>query len=812
VNDETQINDTKLSGVEGRSDESLRVGSVVGGRYEIQSLLGAGAMGTVYAAHDRELDEKVALKVLSSSLAASPGALNRFRTEVKLARRVTHGNVARTFELGEHGDLHFLTMEYVDGESLSSRVRQGPMSLDEAAPIVIAISAGLSAAHTAGVIHRDIKPDNILIARDGRVVISDFGIARTAESDGSAHSLTLTQGVVGTPAYMAPEQIQGGEITYRVDLYAFGVLLFQMLVGRLPFAGQTPMEMAIARLVEAPPDPREFVPIPDPIADLILRAMAREPKERPDSAIEFSAAFQLALSLDLPPPSAFGAPARPTTRAPSGGVKGLDQAMIIDQNLPATAAESRTAVSSLAVLPFRNAGPPEDDYLAFGLAEDLIDTLSSIRGLRVLSASAVAKLKRQDRDPMDAGRDLGVRFVVDGTLRRGGDALRLTTRLLDVGTGYQLAADRFDGTAAEMFGFQDQATQSIASALSIEAPAMAPGREAPEDPIALDLYLKARHAYHEVTHERVRESVELFNEALARAPDHPLISAGLAIAEARAWFMEARPQPDVPERVLASAERAVLRGPYLGESHLALGLARLNMGDAPGAARSLRAAISRSPSLAEAHDVLGRMLVEIGRVQDGLRRLRVALGLDRSIQTPLFELTRALVLFGEWNRALPLLAEIERMGGEVARIYVVRVHGWRGEIEKLERLEASRQSSDPVLRLMLDFHRGRVTKEHVYQVLESQFPGPGGSTRRRALFTQLKAEVAAMAGDGDTVVRELQRADSFGFLDLMWLERFWHLDPFRERPEFVRICDSVQRRADSVSEAVWGREQSSSRL
>ena len=235
---------------EGVSATVEHAGTVLAGRYELLGLLGVGGMGAVYRAHDRELDEEVALKMLRPAFLASAGALARFRREVKIARRVTHRNVARTFDIGQDGTSRFLTMELIDGPSLGRRLEDGgALGVEEALRVAREICDGLEAAHAVGVVHRDLKPDNVLLA-DDRVVVTDFGIARIDRGDGGATGAAI----VGTPAYMAPEQVLGQPADARADLYALGLVLFEMLVGRRAFDGDTPLGVAAARLVEPPPD------------------------------------------------------------------------------------------------------------------------------------------------------------------------------------------------------------------------------------------------------------------------------------------------------------------------------------------------------------------------------------------------------------------------------------------------------------------------------------------------------------------------------------------------------------------------------
>ncbi|MSP62343.1 MAG: serine/threonine protein kinase, partial [Myxococcales bacterium] len=247
-------------------------------------------MGSVYRVRDRELDEVVALKMLRRDVLELPGMLERFRREVKLARRVTHHNVARTYDIGMHEGEKFLTMELVEGQSLGAQFgEQGPMAAARLAALGCAICAGLEAAHAAGVVHRDLKPDNVMVARDGRVVITDFGIA--CACDASAPARTL--GAIGTPAYMAPEQVESDEpIDARADLYALGVVLYELATGDLPWHGRSAFTLAAARLASPPPDPRAKRPdLPAGLAGVILRCMARKPEDRHSSAAEVASAL-----------------------------------------------------------------------------------------------------------------------------------------------------------------------------------------------------------------------------------------------------------------------------------------------------------------------------------------------------------------------------------------------------------------------------------------------------------------------------------------------------------------------------------------
>jgi serine/threonine-protein kinase len=315
--------------------------TVLAGRYEIEALLGSGGMGAVYRARDRELDEIVALKMLNRALVSSPAMLARFRQEAKLARRVTHRNVARMFDIGEHEGDKFLTMEFVDGEPLAAlAARERPMKIQRVAKITEEVCAGLDAAHGEGIVHRDLKPDNVLIAKDGRVVITDFGIARLSTGDA-----LKTMGVpIGTPAYMAPEQVEGAkDVDARADIYALGTMLFELLTGERAWLGESIYQVASLRLVMPPPSPKERrADLPDAVAEIVMKCMARRREDRYASAAEVAAALS---GVTLPPAASL--PSSPP---------------VVARSRPLTAALAPTAadMKTLTVLPLRNAGPPED--------------------------------------------------------------------------------------------------------------------------------------------------------------------------------------------------------------------------------------------------------------------------------------------------------------------------------------------------------------------------------------------------------------------------------------------------------------------
>ncbi|MFO0676692.1 MAG: serine/threonine-protein kinase, partial [Polyangiaceae bacterium] len=482
---------------------------VLADRYEVLALLGCGGMGCVYRVRDRALDEVVALKMLRKELVTDASIVERFRQEVKLARRVTHENIARVFDIGECRGEKFLTMEYVEGPCLAELVTAGEIIVPRRAiAIARAVASGLAAAHKVGVIHRDLKPENILLGHDGRIVVADFGIARLLESRGGmAHT---SDSPVGTPAYMAPEQVEGAaDVDARADIYALGVVLFEMLAGRLPFDGATPTAMAMQRLLRDPPHLRSVRPdLPGALSDLVFRAMARSRVDRTASADELEAGLHAVAHMvpDAAPTMPAGFSSRlslydvsesmGTDRRVDDVARDLSRVVIgqaLESNpvsAPTVAAletfEERRApapapasshsmkaahrratdlAKSVAILPFKNLGPADEEYLSDGLTDDLIDSLSVVSDLRVRPRGMVTRFGRSDLDLRKVGRELDVQAIVEGSVRALGGKVRVSARVVGVHDGFQLWAKRFERPAAEFLVLGDELAQAIASAL-----------------------------------------------------------------------------------------------------------------------------------------------------------------------------------------------------------------------------------------------------------------------------------------------------------------------------------------------------------
>lgn len=747
--------------------------ALLAGRYELVALVGAGGMGSVYRVHDHELNEVVALKVLRRELADLPGVVERFRDEVKLARRVTHPNVARVFDIGEHEGEKFLTMELIEGEPLSALIgREGALGVERAAEIASAIAAGLGSAHAAGVVHRDLKPDNVLLGRDGRIVITDFGIA-CALMDAGAIKIDMP---FGSPAYMAPEQVSGAiDIDARADVYSFGTVLFEMLTGRRAWTGDSPFMVASARLTSPPPDPRALVPdLPEPLAALVVRCLARRPIDRPSPIEEVAAAIA---TMTLPTPRALPV---------------VMPARSLEESAP-RAADLKT----IAVIPFRNAGSPDDDYLAEELTDDLIDALSMTSGLRVRARGVVARAHDADRDPREIGRALDVQVVAAGSVRKASSKVRIQARLISVADGFQLWAKRIERPEQDVIAMNDEVARAIVEALTLDGPLP---REAPSDPEAVDLYLRARHEYRRFWPEHLRRAIALFERAEQISPNDPMILAGNAMSRARLSFFEGEARIAEARRV---AERAVAAGPNMGEAHLALGSVLLQCGEPARAVRSMRAAIARSPGLAEAHAALGRLLVEVGEIDEGARRLGAALDLDPAVPLAASALLRMHALLGDAEKAEAYAAGMRESEGAFSyaatrlRLALARVLPAPKDV--------SLDGAPPGAAIELP--NALLTALRTGQLPEGFSPlGMIEKTldlglRRRLMYLQMTAELTSYLHDHEATLRALERAGAIGLADKLWIDRCKSFDELRSDARFIAIADEVTLRARSVIDA-----------
>ena len=761
---------------------SLQAGETFAARYSVEDTLGEGGMGAVYRVLDRELDEVIALKLLRPEWAAAAGALDRFRREVKLARRVTHPNVARTFDLGSYDGVRFLTMELISGEPLSRRVGNGKrLALGEALRIAGEVARGLAAAHTAGVVHRDLKPDNIMLGEVERVVITDFGIARLAEGAIAGNATRTMGSAIGTPAYMAPEQVEGRELDGRADIFALGIVLYEMLTGELPFVGETVYALAAARLAGTFPDPRTKVPdLPEGVATLLYAALARKREDRPDAQAFLRRIEELR------------------------GVR-------IERIEPTIAVPASTPITSSAVL--SHAGPrtiavlpPEGNPTpgAIDLMTAIADALCGLRGIRVLPPTSVTSIARtKEGDAATVGRVLSADVVVEGSVRVAGGKARVRVRAVDVATGSQLWSERWEGAADDPFGLEDDVLRGTIEALRARLLDDA-GRRGPSDPEAREAYRTARKLYAAFGSEHVQQAIEILRKAHASWPGDPWITSALGAALARAWILSG----GGANTMIAEAEELSLRAlaidSSIGETFNTIAILRLQQGDARAAVRAFQEAIARSPLLAEAHEYLGRLLCECGHPEEGMRRLDLSVRLEPNSVAAHWERARTFALLGDRERAEAALERSTASAGfgTAQATQRARLALWWQDSKMAESLADEIERSNSVLPplranmmpLLRSAARGEpiAEKVHFFKMIAENL---SGSPRQRAFFHQLAVEFYGAAGQRAEALEALEAAVEHPLIDILWLDRCPVLASLREDASFARSRAIVAARA-----------------
>jgi serine/threonine protein kinase/tetratricopeptide (TPR) repeat protein/TolB-like protein len=669
-------------------------GTLMGARYQIMRILGQGGMGAVYQARDQELDRVIALKVIRPELAANPSILQRFKQELILSRHVTHKNVVRIFDLGEADGIRFITMEYVEGEDLRGLLRrQGKFSAGNTVTIIQQICRALEAAHAEGVIHRDLKPQNVMRDPQGRVVVMDFGLARSLESDG----MTQTGALVGTLEYMSPEQALGATLDPRSDLFAVGLIFYELLTGKAPYKADTAIASLMKRTHErAIPASDVDASVPVSLSVIVSRCLERDPKDRYQSAPELLAELE-AWSIDplrsVSHASVISSLA--TAKTPTSWAAG-PRSVQINLNLPgrqgwiwAAAAIAiislffalpvtrhmvfRHAIESgpgaetvkgipnlskgkyIAVLPLKVLGDKKSlGYVADGLMDALSAKMFQLQSVRVASSAAVEKATSNDESITNVARALGVNLILQGTVMGSPDKLRITFNLENVSDNRRLWTQEFSGVTDDLLTLEDQIYTSLVQALEVRPSdqEMAMGGVHPTENVkAYDLYLKGRDALRGTQGTRDLESaIHLFENALREDPGFALAYTGLADADLRLY--KSSKEPLYAEKAVAAAQKAASLNAVLPEVHLSLGSVYNATGKSAEAITELKKALALSPNSDEAYRRLGEAHRTAGHKAEAIAAYQSAVNANPYYWSNHNTLGGAYFQFGENDKAL----------------------------------------------------------------------------------------------------------------------------------------------------------------
>jgi serine/threonine-protein kinase len=592
------------------------IGRVVS-RYRVLEKLGYGGMGVVYKARDIRLERFAALKFLGAAGSDNEFARMRFMQEARAASALDHPNICTIYGIEDTDDGQlFIAMSCYEGENLRQRLNRGLMSVKEAVAIATQIANGLGKAHEHGIVHRDVKPSNVMLTKDGGVKLLDFGVALLGESVRTTKPGTS----VGTPAYMSPEQVRGEPVDSRTDLWSLGVVLYEMLTDRLPFPSTEVYALLNAILtadVRPPGAVRQGIPAG--LDGVLARILAKDREYRYPTAREFVGELRGEMQGD-------------------GTVRDLS-ATRTSYTIPAqgvsisTASLTRAGISIL-VLPFTNlSSDPENEYFADGLTEELITDLGQVAGLRVVSRNSAFQFKGKPADVRKTGHELRVTSVLEGSVRKAGDRLRITAQLVNVLDGYQVWSQRYDRRVADVFAIQDEIVASIVSALRTTltgAPSeMISSRRRPENMEAYNLYLKGRYHVNRQTPDGLRKAAEFFEKAIAEDPAYAPAWAGLADYYISMGFWSVLPSDEIWPKARRNAQRAVDLDPDLAHAQTALGYVRIFCDwDWQEAGRNFHRAVELSPGDSQAAYANGLYLTQMSRTDEALDEFRRALKLD----------------------------------------------------------------------------------------------------------------------------------------------------------------------------------------
>ncbi|MGB6847316.1 MAG: protein kinase [Thermoanaerobaculia bacterium] len=710
--------------------------------YKILDKLGEGGMGTVYLAEDTSLHRKVALKMLPAEMAADQERLDSFQREARAVATLNHPGIVTIYSVEESDQGHFITMELVEGENLDDRLGKGGLNLEEFFKVAIPIADALTTAHNRGITHRDLKPANIMLTAEGRVKILDFGLAKLHATLGSeaedpelpTQALTREGMVMGTVPYMSPEQVQGLPVDHRTDIFSLGVIFYELMSGDRPFTGATSAQLVSSILRDDPPPVTKVkIDLPNHLGRIIGRCLEKEVDRRYQTA--------------------------------------LDLRNELEQLQKETSRDEATKGSSIAVLPFVNMSPDKDqDYFCEGIAEELINGLGRIQNLRVASRTSTFQFRGSESDIREIGEKLAVTTVLEGSVRKAGERLRITAQLVNVEDGYRLWSNRYDRDLKDVFAIQDEIAENIVEALRVT---LSPKERraiqhvATRDVNAFDYYLRGRQFFYQMDRRRYELARQMYSRAIEIDPAYALAYAGIADC-ASFLFMYADSSEANQQQAIEASQKALELDPELAEAHASRGLALSLSKKYDEATEEFETAIRLNPKLFEAYYFFGRACLAQGDYAQAVGLFEKAAGVrPEDYQAPHFK-CQALEGLGASEEELTTL---NRQALELIKRHV----------------EANPEDLRALCLGATAFVRDGQTEQ-------------GLEWARRALAVDSEeplilynvACVYSLSGMVEETIDLLEKAIKAGFGDTAWLDHDSDLDPVREHPRFQVLLETLK--------------------
>ncbi|MFI5309876.1 MAG: protein kinase [Gemmatimonadales bacterium] len=739
--------------------------------YTFERELAAGGMSRVFVADEIALGRKVVVKVLPSEMSGQV-SIGRFQREIRLAAALQQANIVPVLSAGDAGGVAYYTMPFVQGESLRALISsRGALPVAECVAILRDVARALAYAHGEGIVHRDIKPENILLS-GGTAVVTDFGIAKAvAASHAQPRGATLTQTglALGTPMYMAPEQALGeSTVDHRADLYSYGIVAYELLTGTPPFAGRTAQALVAAHVAERPTPLRERrTEVPDALAQLVMRCLQKDPAARPGAASEI-----------------------------------LDALDRLSTPAAATAAPGLSSKPSIAVLPFANLSPnPADEYFADGLTDEIITDLSPIRSLRVIARTTMMRYKKSGKDPLVVARELGVRYVLDGSVRRAGNSLRLTALLLDATDGSTMWSDKLGGTLEDVFTMQERVSRTIVDALQVTlSPHEAQQLEARpiKDLVAYESYLQARQSMWGFTVASLDRAYQLLLAAQARVGDNARLLAALGTVHLN--YVDTG-QVDVA-RHLTAAEECAKKLAALDPDAASLHAMRAALHFRRGEMREAMASYARSREMEPNNADTAMMLCYACELsgKDAEGRALAASTIELDPLTPLVQCMPGFceLMAGRAAAAVPHYRKFLTMdpGNPAAHFFLAWVLSEAGETTE------AMSAGDRVALLFPGTFFAQLGKACAHAMRGQAREGAAAITddvrllsRNSEMFARASGCILARLGETEAAIDALEDAVRLGLAHYPYLSRDApSLAPLRDVPRFRRLLDVVRGR------------------